>query len=71
MKTKMSEKYVPHRRCVGCMQSKPKDELIRVADGNRGVYVCKNEKCLAMAIKKKRLPENAKELAEVINANDR
>ena len=53
------------------MQSKPKDELIRVADGNRGLYVCKNEKCLAMAIKKKRLPENAKELAEVINANDR
>lgn len=54
------------RRCIGCMESKPKDSLIRVAwyEGRlsvdptgkakgRGVYLCRNSKCMEMARKKK------------------
>ncbi|MEG0392391.1 MAG: YlxR family protein [Anaerovoracaceae bacterium] len=56
------------RRCVGCMESKPKKELIRIAayEGEttldlsgkakgRGVYLCPDEKCLALAKKKNAL----------------
>lgn len=62
----MKERKVPMRKCVGCMESKPKGELIRIAgyegevtvDMNgrakgRGVYICPDEKCLKLAIKKK------------------
>ena len=54
------------RRCVGCMESKPKSELVRIAgfEGKasmdltgkakgRGVYLCKNEECFLKAKKKK------------------
>lgn len=54
------------RKCVGCQQSKPKGELIRIAgyEGTvtvdstgrakgRGVYICRDEACLKLAIKKK------------------
>ncbi|MBQ4505697.1 MAG: YlxR family protein [Firmicutes bacterium] len=52
------------RRCVGCMRSLPKPQLIRLADtpdgiaeelsgrGGRGVYLCVSEDCLSKAIKK-------------------
>lgn len=53
------------RRCVGCMTSKPQNELMRVAfyDGKlsldetgrakgRGVYLCKNNECVENAQKK-------------------
>ena len=53
------------RRCVGCMQSKPQSQLIRLAlvnnelvvdeTGNvpgRGAYICKDKACLQQAIKK-------------------
>ncbi|MBQ6400908.1 MAG: YlxR family protein [Firmicutes bacterium] len=56
------------RRCAGCMESKPKKELIRIASyegrltvdptgkaKGRGVYLCPNENCLAQAVKKKAL----------------
>ena len=58
---------VPMRKCIGCMESKEKDKLIRIAlsegklvydesgtmDG-RGCYLCKaSEDCLKKAIKKK------------------
>ena len=56
------------RRCVGCMKSKPKQELIRITcyEGNvsvdptgkargRGVYLCRSADCLAKAEKKKAL----------------
>lgn len=59
------------RRCIGCMESKPKGNLIRVAyyDGElsvdptgkadgRGVYICKDAKCMALAKKKKALQRN-------------
>ena len=53
------------RRCIGCMNSFPKNELIRVIrtpDGNveldltgrkngRGAYLCKNIACLEKAMK--------------------
>ena len=64
-------KKIPERKCVGCNEKKPKNELIRVlrcADtGNieidrtgrkngRGAYICPSAACLKKA--KKRLPQN-------------
>lgn len=59
-------KKVPMRRCVGCMESKPKSSLIRIAcyEGKvsidpagkakgRGVYVCRDMECMARARKKR------------------
>lgn len=65
----MKERKVPMRRCVGCMQSQEKNNLIRIAgyegkltlDLNgrakgRGVYLCKNNKqCWSLADKRKAL----------------
>jgi len=48
----MIQKKLPMRRCIGCMQSKPKMELIRILPTGRGAYICKDEKCLNKAIKK-------------------
>jgi len=58
----------PMRTCVGCRESKPKDDMIRVCcyEGKlsvdttgrargRGVYVCRDAECLAKVIKKKAL----------------
>lgn len=58
----------PMRTCIGCRESKPKDDLIRVCfyEGRlsvdttgrakgRGVYVCRDPECLAKVIKKKAL----------------
>ncbi|MBQ6370568.1 MAG: YlxR family protein [Firmicutes bacterium] len=64
----MKERRTPMRRCVGCMESKPKNTLIRIAcyEGEvsidptgkakgRGVYLCPSEECLTKAKKKKAL----------------
>lgn len=64
---------VPMRRCVGCMESKPKKELIRIAGyedtvtldltgkaNGRGVYLCPDIKCLEKAKKKKSLGRSLK-----------
>ena len=65
-------KKVPERKCLGCMQSFPKKELIRVVrtpDGDvcidttgkksgRGAYICKNEACFKKAVKSKRIQNN-------------
>lgn len=62
-------KKIPMRRCLGCMESKPKKELIRIVknkDGEisldktgkkqgRGAYICGNIACLEKAIKSKRI----------------
>lgn len=61
-------KKMPMRKCVGCMESKPKKELIRIAgyEGQvcldptgkakgRGVYLCPNGQCFAKAKKKRAL----------------
>ena len=62
----MKTKKIPMRRCVGCMESKPKRELIRIvaADGvpkidltgkanGRGIYLCPDSECFTKARKKK------------------
>ena len=56
----------PQRKCIGCNKSFDKDTLTRIViyddkpviDVNhdlpgRGCYLCKNEKCLETALKKK------------------
>lgn len=69
MQQQNRQKKIPQRRCVGCNESKPKQELIRVVrapDGGvsldftgkksgRGAYLCKEMSCLKKAIKGKRL----------------
>lgn len=62
-------KKVPMRKCMGCNESKPKRELIRIVrepDGKitldergkisgRGVYICPDRNCLAKVKKTGRL----------------
>lgn len=68
----MKVKKIPMRMCNGCMEMKPKKELIRVVKANeeevlvdltgkksgRGAYVCKSIECLEKAFKAKRLNKN-------------
>ncbi|MBO4881055.1 MAG: YlxR family protein [Firmicutes bacterium] len=69
----MTEKKVPERRCIGCMTSRPKQELIRIvadADGlhidpsgkmpGRGAYLCRSEECARLAVKKNAFGRNLK-----------
>ena len=65
----MKEKKIPMRKCVGCGESKPKRELLRVVSpkeaeifldltgkaAGRGAYVCADPACLAKARKARRL----------------
>ena len=65
-------KKVPQRKCLGCMESFPKKDLVRVVrlpDGSthmdltgkksgRGAYICRNKTCLKKAIKSKRIQNN-------------
>jgi predicted RNA-binding protein YlxR (DUF448 family) len=64
----MKAKKIPMRKCVGCMESKQKKELVRIAgyEGNvmidltgkakgRGVYLCSNVECFNTAVKKRAL----------------
>lgn len=67
-------KKIPLRQCIGCMEMKPKKELIRILrkeDGSftldatgkmngRGAYMCFNQDCLAKAIIKKGLERSFK-----------
>jgi len=61
------QKKIPMRRCIGCMESKPKKELARIVIENdniiydksgrangRGAYICKNINCFEEAIKKQK-----------------
>lgn len=68
----MKKNKIPMRRCIGCMESKPKQELLRIAcyEGvltvdltgrakGRGVYLCRSSRdCLEKARKKKALQRN-------------
>lgn len=68
----MKVKKVPQRMCTGCMEMKPKKELIRVVrnkEGDvsidltgkkpgRGAYICKSEECLTKSVKTNRLQKN-------------
>lgn len=65
----MKMKKIPLRKCLGCSESKPKRELIRIVknkDGDifvdltgkangRGAYICNNPNCLEKAIKTNRI----------------
>jgi len=64
---------VPMRRCAGCMTSKPKKDLIRIAayEGRvsidrtgkakgRGIYLCPDKECMEKARKKKSLSRGLK-----------
>lgn len=65
-------KKIPQRTCLGCGETKPKKELIRIVKQNdgqifidktgkangRGAYICNNIECLDKAIKSKRLNKN-------------
>lgn len=58
--------------CTGCMEMKPKKELIRIVKNKegeisvdttgkkpgRGAYICKSIECLEKAVKQKRLEKN-------------
>lgn len=62
------QKKTPMRRCLGCMEMKPKMELVRVVKNKegevsldlkgkapgRGAYICKDAECFAKARKAKR-----------------
>ena len=62
-------KKIPLRRCLGCFESKPKNELCRVVkttDGEiildktgkkngRGAYICHNVDCFNKAKKSKKI----------------
>ncbi len=80
----MKTKKIPMRRCVGCMESKPKKDLIRIVnddEGNlsvdltgrasgRGVYLCPDINCFKAA-KKRRSISNSLGIAaasEKLNA---
>lgn len=68
----MKVKKIPMRMCTGCMEMKPKKELIRVVKNKegeisldlvgkkpgRGAYVCRSAECLEKAFKTKRLSRN-------------
>jgi hypothetical protein len=65
----MSKKKMPMRKCLGCSESFPKKELIRVVKNKegeifidlkgkangRGAYICRNVSCYEKAYKSKRL----------------
>ena len=67
-------KKIPHRQCVGCRESKPKKELIRIIrtpeneiivdvsgrKNGRGAYICPNPACLQKGKKSKGLERSLK-----------
>ena len=68
----MKIKKIPLRMCTGCMEMKPKKELIRIVKSpegevsvdltgkksGRGAYICRSKECLEKAFKKKRISRN-------------
>ncbi|SHE63340.1 RNase P modulator RnpM [Clostridium fallax] len=68
----MKPRKIPLRMCNGCMEMKPKKELIRIVKSpegevsldltgkksGRGAYICRDLECLEKAFKAKRLNKN-------------
>ena len=68
-KKQMRPKHIPQRTCVGCGETKPKGELIRIVRtesgsvaidptgrrSGRGVYLCNAKSCWLMGLKKEHL----------------
>ena len=70
----MKSKKIPMRKCIACGVSRPKQELIRIVNGEegavvdptgrkngRGAYLCKNTDCFALAKKKRLISEETLE----------
>ena len=65
----MQQKKIPMRKCVGCNESKPKKELVRIVrtpeddivldmtgkKNGRGAYICPDPECLRRARKSRRI----------------
>lgn len=65
-------KKIPKRMCTGCMEMKPKKELLRIVrtkegevsmdftgkKAGRGAYICKNIECFEKSIRAKRLSKS-------------
>lgn len=65
-------KKIPKRMCTGCMEMKPKKELLRIVrtkegevsidftgkKAGRGAYICKNIECLEKSVRAKRLSKS-------------
>jgi len=65
----MKTRKIPMRMCVGCREMKEKRQLLRIVKSpegaisfdrvgkaaGRGAYICKDEACLAKAVKQKQL----------------
>ena len=65
----MKQKKIPMRRCNGCNEQKPKNELIRIVRSpegeisldlkgkasGRGAYICNDLECLRKARKSRRI----------------
>ncbi|MDD7718754.1 MAG: YlxR family protein [Eubacteriaceae bacterium] len=62
----MKKSNIPMRRCIGCMESKPQKEMVRIAlyegvltvdtEGKakgRGIYLCRDRKCMETAKKRR------------------
>ncbi len=69
----MDQKKMPERRCIGCMKSFPKTELLRIIrteEGlrfdpkgrlpGRGAYICRQQSCLQQAIKRNAIGRSLK-----------
>lgn len=66
------KRKIPERRCIGCGETKPKPELIRVVrspegevsldptgkKSGRGAYLCRSSACLKRAVKSRQLARN-------------
>ncbi len=67
-------KKIPMRQCIGCGESRPKKEMMRVVrtpedtfvldvtgkKNGRGAYLCKNGQCLSNAVRNKGLERSFK-----------
>ena len=65
-------KKVPERKCIGCQEVKPKNELVRIVKkeeneifvdltgkaNGRGAYICPKKECLEKAVKSNRLSKS-------------
>ena len=62
-----------NRKCVACRETKQQNEMLRIARtkneylidenhkfGGRGAYICRNQNCLKLTIKKKLLNKSFK-----------
>ena len=85
MKMMSTRHYVPQRKCVACLQVKPKRELIRLVSSpegevrpdeggrepGRGAYLCRNQVCWESVLKGNRRDRLARALRTTITLENR